>query len=167
MEISPEIFAWLSTLEIIDPFDTMKSPDTKFIIPDKIYKLMMGGHYIGLMLKNLQENYNKFYSLDLNLIEDLKSLKPVDDENKISNSLKYYNWNILFEIMNHFGFNLNKEDINLLINDDKDYLNKILNKIYELTNQCITYMNKNDSKIIDEINNNNKKKIKYEKNENE
>ena len=167
MEISPEIFAWLSTLEIIDPFDTMKSPDTKFIIPDKIYKLMMGGHYIGLMLKNLQENYNKFYSLDLNLIEDLKSLKPVDDENKISNSLKYYNWNILFEIMNHFGFNLNKEDINLIINDDKDYLNKILNKIYELTNQCITYMNKNDSKIIDEINNNNKKKIKYEKNENE
>ena len=160
MEISPEIFAWLSTLEIIDPFDTMKSPDTKFIIPDKIYKLMMGGHYIGLMLKNLQEYYNKFYSLDLNLIEDLKSLKPVDDENKISNSLKYYNWNILFEILNHFGFNLNKEDINLLINDDKDYLNKILNNIYELTNQCITYMNKNDSKIIDEINNNNKKKNK-------
>ena len=157
MEISPEIFAWLSTLEIIDPFDTMKSPDTKFIIPDKIYKLMMGGHYIGLMLKNLQENYNKFYSLDLNLIEDLKSLKPVDDENKISNSLKYYNWNILFEILNHFGFNLNKEDINLLINDDKDYLNKILNKIYELTNQCITYMNKNDSKIIDEMNNKTKK----------
>ena len=164
MEISPEIFAWLSTLEIIDPFDTMKSPDTKFIIPDKIYKLMMGGHYIGLMLKNLQENYNKFYSLDLNLIEDLKSLKPVDDENKISNSLKYYNWNILFEIMNHFGFNLNKEDINLLINDDKEYLNKILNKIYDLTNQCITYMNKN---TIDDNNNKSKKKIKYEKNENE
>ena len=164
MEISPEIFAWLSTLEIINPFDSMKSSDTKFIIPNRIYKLMMGGHFIGLMLKNLQESYNKFYSLDLNLIEDLKSLKPIDDENKISNSLKYYNWNILFEILNHFGFNLNKEDINLLINDDKEYLNKILNKIYDLTNQCITYMNKN---TIDDNNNKSKKKIKYEKNENE
>ena len=167
MEISPEIFAWLSTLEIINPFDSMKSSDTKFIIPNRIYKLMMGGHFIGLMLKNLQESYNKFYSLDLNLIEDLKSLKPIDDENKISNSLKYYNWNILFEILNHFGFNLNKEDINLLINDDKEYLNKILNKIYDLTNQCITYMNKNDLNTIDDNNNKSKKKIKYEKNENE
>ena len=164
MEISPEIFAWLSTLEIINPFDSMKSSETKFIIPNRIYKLMMGGHFIGLMLKNLQESYNKFYSLDLNLIEDLNTLKPIDDENKISNSLKYYNWNILFEILNHFGFNLNKEDINLLINDDKEYLNKILNKIYDLTNQCITYMNKN---TIDDNNNKSKKKIKYEKNENE
>jgi chromosome segregation ATPase len=75
MEISPEIFACLSTLEIIDPFDTMKSPDTKFIIPDKMYKLMMGGHYIGLMLKNLQENYNKLVKNLSNINIELSELQ--------------------------------------------------------------------------------------------
>ena len=39
MEVTPEIYAWLTSLEIIDPFNTNKI-ETEFLIPEKTCKLM-------------------------------------------------------------------------------------------------------------------------------
>ena len=55
MEVSPEIFAWLSSLDIINPFNPNNNSDDKtfnFIIPEKICQLLFGGKYMDLILKN-------------------------------------------------------------------------------------------------------------------
>ena len=80
MEVTPEIYAWLTSLEIIDPFNTNKI-ETEFLIPEKTCKLMFCGIYFDLMLKNLQIYYNKFYNKNSNLIENLSLLKPIENEN--------------------------------------------------------------------------------------
>ena len=109
MEVTPEMYAWLSSQKVIDPFKSFESEfaeSDSFKIPLKTLELLSGGKYMDLILKNLQDSYEKLYNLDLNYIENLSKLEKID-ENKdyIPNSVKFNNWHIIRDCLTNFGIN--------------------------------------------------------------
>ena len=53
MEVTPEMFAWLSSLKIIDPFKSLQneiiSPNN-FQISEKTIELFIGGKYMNYII---------------------------------------------------------------------------------------------------------------------
>jgi hypothetical protein len=156
MEVTPEIYAWLTSLNIIDPFISLsEDSNNNFIIPEKILNLFFGGKYMDIILNKLQEAYNQFYKIKLDYISDISKLKPIEENQEyISNSIKYANWKIITEILAHFGLTYSEEEINLIVCNNKEQLYKIIEKIYELLNELLKHSidsssnNINNSSII-------------------
>ena len=144
MEVTPEMYAWLSSQKVIDHFKSFESEfaeSDSFKIPLKTLELLSGGKYMDLILKSLQESYNNLYNLSLNYIENLNQMKEIDEEEDyIINSVKYFNWNLIKESLKNFGLNYNDEIINNIINGDKESLMQILNEIYELHNEVLKHI---------------------------
>ena len=155
MEVTPEIYAWLASLNIIDPFKSLSEDyNNNFIIPEKTLKLLFGGKYMDIILQKLQESYNQFYKVKIDYISKISQLKPIEENQEyISNSIKYANWEIIAEILGHFGLSYSEEEINLLVNNNREQLYKIISKIYELFTQFLKHSinNKdtNNTVIID------------------
>ena len=151
MEVTPEMYAWLTDLNIINPFSSLNTPtEGNFILPEKTIELMIGGKYMDIILTTLQEAYNKFYKLHLDYLSKLNELKEISEDQKyISNSVKYANWHLINEILNKFGISYTEEQINQLINGDKEFLLKVITQIYYLCSQFLkdrTFKsNKNDN----------------------
>ena len=139
MEVTPEMYAWLTDLNIINPFSSLKAPtERNFILPEKTIDLMLGGKYMDIILTTLQSAYNKFYKLRLDYLGRLSELKEISEDQKyISNSVKYANWHLINEILNKFGISYTEDQINQLINGDKDFLLKVITQIYYLCNQFL------------------------------
>ena len=161
MEVTPEIFAWLTSLNILDPFRSLSEDITNnFAIPEKTLNLLFGGKYFDIILKNLQEAYNLFYKVKIDYTYNITQLKPIKEEEEyISNSIKYANWQIIIEILSHFGLSYSEDEINLLVNNDKEQLNKILSKIYALFTQFLKH-SKNDNYNDNTNNDSNNNSIK-------
>ena len=106
---------------------------------------MFNGIYFEIMLKNLQNHYNKFFNRNTNYIDNLSLLKSVENENYLNNDDKFYNWSILFDMLNNFKLNLDKQNMDKLLNEDKAYLNELLTKIYDLTNKFARNENANEN----------------------
>ena len=145
MEVSPEIYAWLSNLDILNPFNTFNNEQPfAFLIPDRIIQQLIGGKYMDIILKNLQDSYEKLYKLELNYIENLNQLEKIDDNKEyIPNSVKYNNWHIINDCLSNFGLNFKEEVIVKIINGDKNQLIEILKRIYELVNECLKFSKEN------------------------
>ena len=141
MEVTPEIYAWLTSLNIIDPFKSLSEDlNNNFIIPEKTLNLFFGGKYMDIILNKLQEAYNQFYKIKLDYISTISQLKPIEDNQEyISNSIKYANWTIINEILAHFGLTYSEEEINLIVSNNKEQLYKIIENIYELLNQLLKH----------------------------
>ena len=139
MEVTPEMYAWLTDLNIINPFSSLKSSVVgSFTIPEKTVQLMLGGKYMDIILTTLQSAYNKFYKLKLNYLTKLSELKEItEDQEYISNSIKYANWHLINEMLNQFGISYNEDQINQLINGDREFLLKVITQIYYLCNQFL------------------------------
>ena len=139
MEVTPEMYAWLTDLNIINPFSSLKSSAVgSFTIPEKTIQLMLGGKYMDIILTTLQSAYNKFYKLKLNYLTKLSELKEItEDQEYISNSIKYANWHLINEMLNQFGISYNEDQINQLINGDREFLLKVITQIYYLCNQFL------------------------------
>ena len=64
MEVSPEIYAWLSALNIIDPFtETNKNGMNNYFIPESILNSLFNGEHIDLLIYDLQNAYNKYFDI--------------------------------------------------------------------------------------------------------
>ena len=128
MEVTPEIFAWLTSLNIINPFVSFSQDLVNdFQIPEKTMSLLFGGKYIDIMIQQLQDAYNKFYKINEDYSSDLLKLKQIPEgEEYISNSLKYTNWKIIFEVLGHFGLTFSDNDLSLIINNNPDQLKKVI-----------------------------------------
>ena len=139
MEVTPEMYAWLTDLNIINPFSSLKSDVVgNFVVPEKTINLMLGGKYMDIILTTLQSAYNKFYKLKLNYLTKLSELKEIsEDQDYISNSIKYANWHLINEMLNQFGISYSEDQINQLINGDRDFLLKVITQIYYLCNQFL------------------------------
>ena len=162
MEVTPEMYAWLTDLNIINPFSSLKSDVVgSFVVPEKTIQLMLGGKYMDIILTTLQSAYNKFYKLKLNYLTKLDELKEIsEDQDYISNSVKYANWHLINELLNNFGISYSEDQINQLINGDRDFLLKVITQIYYLCNQFLKDRGGKDDK-------NKKKDKKSEVNANE
>ena len=172
MEVTPEMYAWLTSLNIINPFLGLENyPVNNFQIPEKTVKVLLGGKYMDIIINHLQDSYNKFYNVKSDFTSRLQELKDVnEDQEYISNSVKYSNWNLIMDILKKLGLNFSEDDINKLVEGDKKLLLDVLNKIYELNSQLLKDANlkkKNNKKNTNNnknINNNNQeKKINFKR----
>ena len=133
MEINPEMYAWLISLKIINPFVSSEKNLSTNSIPDKVINLLLGGKYMNIILKQLQDSFNNFKKDKINLMLKIKELIEIDEnQDYIPNSIKYANWNLISEILESFGLKYTKDEIMKVINGDKVFLIKILTQIYEL-----------------------------------
>ena len=148
MEVTPEIYAWFTSLNIINPFLSYdEDPMNNFILPEKTTNLLFGGKYFDIILKHLQDSYNKCFNVKMDFIFKLKELKQIsEDEDYISNSIKNSNWSLIFETLKKFGINYVEEDLDKIINGDTEFLSKVLTKIYELNTDYLKKANEKKTK---------------------
>ena len=156
MEVTPELYAWLTSMNIIDCVKSLRASDNAFEVPERTLAAMGGGKYIDRILSSLEESYNKFYKLKLNYTANLVNLKPIDEnDDYISNSIKYYNWNLIAESLSHFGLNYTEEDILKITSGDKQALIDVIMKIFTLSNELLKRSNDADNTAV----NNNTSKL--------
>ena len=165
MEVTPEIYAWFTSLNIINPFLSYdEDPMNNFILPEKTTNLLFGGKYLDIILKHLQDSYNKCFKVKMDFIFKLKELKQIsEDEDYISNSIKNANWSIIFETLKKFGLNYAEEDLDKIVNGDKDFLSKVLTKIYELNTDYLKRANEKKTKGKKKILGTNKYSVDFDK----
>ena len=138
MEVSPEIYAWLTTLNIIEPFsDVEKNRTNSYYIPENIVEALFEGHYFDAMILNLQEAHNKYFNKRKNCEPKLKELAFKEKKyEKISNKTKLNNWNVINDALQLFDLKFSKNDLNKIMSKNRDMLLKVINtkiqvKIYK------------------------------------
>ena len=148
MEVTPEIYAWFTSLNTINPFLSYdEDPMNNFILPEKTTNLLFGGKYFDIILKHLQDSYNKCFKVKMDFIFKLKELKQIsEDEDYISNNIKNANWSLIFETLKKFGINYAEEDLDKILNGDKIFLSKVLTKIYETNSEYLKKANEKGAK---------------------
>ena len=138
MKVTPEIYAWLASLNIIKPKESISEDLSKdFRIPEKILSSLFLGKQMDIILQPLQKKYNKYYHKHENYIYKLMNLKQLpESQGNLSSSvlttIKYENWKIIFEVLSHFGIKFTEGDIFLLVNNDKEQLKEVITIIYQL-----------------------------------
>ena len=164
MNVEPEMYAWLASLNFIKPFNNNSMINIDYVIPEKVIHLLMGGKYFNSILKSIQEVYNIHHNSNLDLSLRINDLIEFEENQEyIPNSVKYENWHIVAEILNTLGLELSEDEINKVINGDKDSLITIMMKIYALFKELNSpkVNQKNENKLLDkkkDINNNIKEK---------
>ena len=163
MEVSPEIYAWLTTLSIIDPFYETGNNGTnnEYYIPENIIEALFEGHFMDKMILNLQDAYNKYFNKRKNCSLKLKELIFKEKKyEKISSKTILNNWNVINDALQLFELKCSKNDLNKILNHNNATLLKIITKIFNTINQYLKYTKK-------DYNNNNfveNKQIKENKN---
>ena len=159
MEVTPEIYAWFTSLNIINPFLSLEEDSiNSFVIPEKIVNLLLGGKYMDIILNQLQESYNKCNKVKMDFTSKMKELKEIgEDQEYISNSIKYTNWHIIAETLKQFELVYNEEEIMKVVNGDKDFLQKIITQIYDKFNEYLknTQNKENEKKKTKKLDSNN------------
>ena len=144
MEVSPEIYAWLTTLNIIDPFtEPGKNGTDAYYIPENIVEALFEGHYLDVMILNLQEAYNKYFNKRKNCENKLKELAFKEKKyEKISNKTRLNNWNVINNALQFFDLKFSKNDLSKIMDKNCDMLLKAITKIFNTTNQLLKYTKK-------------------------
>ena len=144
MEVTPEMYAWFTSLNIINPFLSLEEDSMNtFIIPEKIVNLLLDGKYMDIILKQLQDSYNKYNKVKMDFTTKMKEIKEIEeDQDNISDSVRKSNWNIIRDTLKQFGIKYSEEEIMKVVNGDKDVLLQILTKIYETFNNYLKNANK-------------------------
>ena len=170
MKVTPEIYAWLASLNIIDPYVSISNNSVKdFQIPEETVATLLLGKNMDIIIQPLQKAYNKFHRLQEDYISNLKELKEIpEDQEYISftslNKIKYENWKLIFKVLSKFNLQFTETDIYLLVNSDKDQLKEVITKIYEEYN-ILAFEGEVDKKAKDSILNINDIDIDKEYNE--
>jgi len=83
MEANPEIYACLTSLNIINPFLSGEDDNIyNYVIPEKTINLLLEEKYMDIILKHLQDAYNKFCKLKMHFISKMKELKEIGKTKK-------------------------------------------------------------------------------------
>ena len=144
MEVSPEIYAWLTSLNIIEPFSELEKEDTKmYYIPENIVESLFEGHYFDVMILNLQDAYNKYYSIRKNCSMKLKELAFKEKKyNKISTKTKINNWNVINDALQFFNMRFPKNDVNKILNGNTYILLKSITTLFNTITKLLKYTKK-------------------------
>ena len=138
MKVTPEIYAWLASLNIIKPYESISKDFIQdFIIPEKILSSLFLGKHMDIIIQPLQNEHNKYYRKNVNYTSKLMNLKQLPESHgyisgTVLTSIKYENWKIIFEVLSHLGLKFSEGDIFLLANNNKDQLIEVITKIYQL-----------------------------------
>ena len=140
MEISPEIFAWLSSLNIITP--PFKQA---FYLPPKTLELFLRGKHMITLISYLQKAYTNNDQATTSFTTFLSQLKHINDDiDYISPDIKYENWCVINKILKQFDINYSLEQISQLVSGNTQIFSDILNNIYS---SCINSVKVNNNKL--------------------
>ena len=158
MEVSPEIYAWMCSLNIIDPLSDRNPNKAKtdslsnYIIPEDLLECLFKGEYIDTMILDLQEAYNKYFDNKKDCSIKLNELifKEGNYE-KISDKTKLENWKIIKEALKYFDIYYSYNELNKIVNGNKTILLKVITNIFNISSQYLKYTKldtKNDNKTL-------------------
>ena len=74
MNVEPEMYAWLTSLNFIKPFNNNSMINIDYVIPEKVINLLMGGKYFNIIIKSIQEVYNIHHNSNLDLSLQINDL---------------------------------------------------------------------------------------------
>ena len=148
MEVSPEIYAWLSALNIIDPFtETNKNGMNNYFIPESILNSLFNGEHIDLLIYDLQNAYNKYFDIRKDCSLKLSELVFKEKNfNKISEKTKMNNWNVINDALKIFGIKYSKNELNKVVSGNNAALLKIITNIFNTVTQLLKYTKRDTNK---------------------
>jgi len=135
MELSPEIYAWLVTLNIyeIDPnlrVDKTQTVKLTSYMTEKLFEI----NSFAKMIVKIEEQYNKFYKVQLHYSSDLKFLHKGK-----TNSEYMKNWKILTDILMNYGIEIESDRINdIAVRKDVNVLSRIIKTLFLLSHELAT-----------------------------
>ncbi len=139
MEVTPEIYAWLTELNILTAERTIKMrKDKKVFVDEDIVKKFFNGFFVDKILYELEKLYNKFYNIKLSYTQILEDIKPFQDNtknDKNDRNVRNTIWKVISQVIENFGIEMNEEHLKNIINGDIDTLLYLLNSIFSLSEQ--------------------------------
>jgi len=138
MEVTPEIYAWLTELNIINSEDKpiIIKKDGNIFIEEEIVNRFLNGFFIDKILYDLEDLYNKFYNIQLNYTQKLDDLKIFQENSKKKkNDINLRNaiWTIVSQVIGNFGIELNEDHIKKLSKGDINTLFYVISSLYFLS----------------------------------
>lgn len=160
MEVSPEIYAWFSALNIIDPFsETGKNRNKNYYIPENILNALFNGEHMSTLILDLQSAYNKYYQIKKDCSPKLKELVFKEKNfDSISEKTKINNWNVINDALKIFDIKYSKNDLNKIVSGNNEILLKTLSNLFNIVTKYLKYAKK------DTVINNNHKSSNKNKN---
>lgn len=141
MEVTPEIYAWLTELNILNAEKTLiMKKEGKIYVDEDITNKFLNGFYIDKILYELENLYNKFYKIKLNYtkkLDDIKNLQENAKSNKNDRNIRNAIWKIVSQVTENFGIELNDDHIRNLANGDLNALIYLINSIYTLSGELV------------------------------
>ncbi len=141
MEVTPEIYAWLAELNILNVEKTLiMKKEGKIHVDEDITNKFLNGFYIDKILYELENLYNQFYKIKLSYtkkLDDIKILQENAKSNKNDRNFRNAIWKIISQVTENFGIELNEEHIKNLANGDIKSLTYLINSIYTLSGELL------------------------------
>jgi hypothetical protein len=147
MEVTPEIYAWLTELKILKAEKTLIMKKDGILIDDSVSLKLINGFYWDKILNHLENLFNKFYKIKLNYALKLEEIKPLLQQikgNSFDVKVRLEIWNIIGEVIRNFGVELNEDNIKQISNGKNEDIKNILITINLLTNQLTKTNNDNN-----------------------
>jgi hypothetical protein len=138
MEVTPEIYAWLSELKILNIEKTLIMKKEGILVDDSLCIKLTNGFFWEKILINLEKLYNKFYKIKLNYthrFEDVIHLQEQFKGNNFDKTLRYEIWKIIGEVITNFGIEMNEEQLKQITEKDYNGIKRLLKTIYLLSNE--------------------------------
>ena len=144
MEVSPEVYAWFSALNIIDPFsETGQNRNRNYYIPEDILNALFNGEHMSTLILDLQSAYNKYYQVKKDCSPKLKELVFKEKNfDGISEKTKINNWNVINDALKIFDIKYSKNDLSKVVSGNNEILMKILSNLFNIVTKYLKYAKK-------------------------
>jgi hypothetical protein len=152
MEVTAELYAWLSELKILDNIKSINLRNNKKIFLDeKLSIKFLNGFYMDKILFELERCYNNFYNLKLSSSVKLNELRILQENffnNETDCDLRISIWGIIQEITENFGIELTDNSIEKIANGDYNTINQVLSTVFSLSTELMKRNPEKKGKII-------------------
>ena len=139
MEVTAELYAWLSELNIINKnksFNLRK--DKKILLDEETSTKFLNGFFMDKVLFELEGLYNNFYNIKLTYSVKLNELRILQENsfgNETDFDLRISIWGIIQDITENFGIELTDISVKKIAAGDCKTLSHVLSGIFSLTKE--------------------------------
>lgn len=138
MEVTPEIYAWLSEHKILNVEKTLIMKKDGILVDESVCTKLINGFHWDKILFNLEKLYNKFYKIKLNYTHRLEDTKVFQDQlkgNNMDKTLRVEIWKIIGEVIGNFGIDVREDRIKLISEANYESINSLLRTIFVLVSE--------------------------------
>lgn len=129
MEITADIYAWLTSIDIL-PFDTTNfriNENGNVELTQELSNQVKNGCFFKGLFNKINDMLNSLYGNIFKVDEKVQNLDDIND-----NAIKLINWNIIVEfIASYYGINLDSDYKTMIIAGDQLTFDDFFEKLYE------------------------------------